>query len=309
MADQIVKALSSNQTTGESRCTKPFLLCELQEGKSDKLGHIVKDILWMGRNYAIYRTERGVYLHFSDVPAEEADQRSRFTDICPELCELRYFTSQMRSSFGSRFRSRPRLSKSSLYDHNMAQAIMLIMEKKVEPGKKIAEQALKMAVQRATNDNTIRYIRFCLLCWLGFLVAGAIALALISQEEFRRYVVAGMVGATGAVLSVATRLQSFQLQPCNQSNMNYWMSGVRVGIGALAGQILLLLASTILIEKTKALLPGGTLQWEGVAVLGILAGFAERLIPNLLGRTSEQVEQPVGTPVLAIRSESARSSS
>jgi len=94
MADPIVKALSSNQTTGESRCTKPFLLCELQEGKSDKLGHIVEDILWMGRNYAIYRTERGVYLHFSDVPAEEADQRSRFTDICPELCELRYFTSQ-----------------------------------------------------------------------------------------------------------------------------------------------------------------------------------------------------------------------
>ena len=60
MADPIVKALSSNQTTGESRCTKPFLLCELQEGKSDKLGHIVEDILWMGRNYAISHGKRCV---------------------------------------------------------------------------------------------------------------------------------------------------------------------------------------------------------------------------------------------------------
>jgi hypothetical protein len=165
MADHIATAFSSSQTTGESRCTKPFLLCELQEGKSDKLGHKVEDILWMGRNYAIYRTERGVYVHFSDVPAEEVEQRSRFTEICPELCELRYFTSQMHSSFGLRFGSRPGFSKSSLYDHNIAQAIMLVMEQKVEAGKRIAEQALKMAVQRATNDN--RYDMFVFALFVG----------------------------------------------------------------------------------------------------------------------------------------------
>jgi hypothetical protein len=94
---------------------------------------------------------------------------------------------------------------------------MLVIEGKKTLGKQIAQQALKMAVERVTNDNTIRYVRFCLLTWFVCSVLGVMGLAFL-PEYLKLYVVAGMSGATGAVLSVATRLEVFRLQPCNQSH-------------------------------------------------------------------------------------------
>ena len=56
--------------------TKPFFLCELAVGKKDKLGNKVEEILWLARNYAVYRSHRGVHVHFSDCAREEDDQRN-----------------------------------------------------------------------------------------------------------------------------------------------------------------------------------------------------------------------------------------
>ncbi len=302
MDDHTAVGLAKPVVNGNGLCTTPFLLCELREGKKDKLGHEVEEILWIGRNYAIYRSKKGVYVQFSDRPREEAVQRSSFTAISPELCELRYLTSQMHLAWNFGFGPRTDHHPSSLYDHNIAQALMLVMEHRIEEGKRLAQQALKMAVQRVTNDNTVRYFGFGLLFWAILIVVGILLLYLVPSQEHRIFVVAAMCGATGAVLSVATRLQAFQLQPCHRSNMNYWMSGTRVGIGLIAGLILLLLNPTILGVQVKGLIPmmGGAEVWQGAAVLGLIGGFAERLIPNLLRRTVDKMESPVGTPVQAV---------
>jgi len=280
-------------------CGKTFRLCDLMEGRNDKLGHKVEDILWIGQDYAIYCSEKGMYVQFSDSPEEEAAQRCRFTEISPEICELRYLTPQMH--LGGRFgfgRDHP-----SLYDHNIAQAMMLVMERKVEDGKQLAQQTLKMAVQRVTNDNTVRYLTSCLLVGVPAATVCCILLFLPLPPELRALIIAAMSGAIGAMLSVATRLQAFQLQPCNQSNMNYWMSITRVGIGFVAGPILLLLSHTILSEPMRNVVMGKEGEWQGIVVLGLIGGFAERLIPNLLQRTADKLESraPAGTPVQAIR--------
>jgi hypothetical protein len=51
----------------------------------------------------------------------------------------------------------------------MAQAVVLVMENKNQAdltrAKQLAGKTLSMAVQRATNDNMIRYLRVCLWCW------------------------------------------------------------------------------------------------------------------------------------------------
>jgi hypothetical protein len=300
MEDQTALRVVGRTTDGSGPCSKPFLLCDLQEGKKDKLGHEVREILWIGQSYAIYCSEKGMYVQFSDCSQEEADQRSRFTEISPEVCELRYLTPQMHSAWKFGF---GRHHSASLYDHNIAQAMMLVMEKKVEDGKRLAQQTLKMAVQRVTNDNTARYLASCLLCGILVVMACSILLShqLPSTPELRIFVVAAMSGATGAMLSVATRLQAFQLQPCNQSYMNYWMSGTRVGIGLIAGPILLLLSQTIFSEPMRSIVMGKGGEWQGVVVLGLIGGFAERLIPNLLRRTADTMESPTGTPVQAVR--------
>jgi hypothetical protein len=83
----------------------------------------------------------------------------------------------MRSRFQIRFFS-PLLRKpgDTLFEHNMAQAVMLILEDSLEEGKQIAQKALAMAVRRVTMDNTIRYVRSSLLFGISFMAAGAIAL-------------------------------------------------------------------------------------------------------------------------------------
>jgi hypothetical protein len=249
-------------------------------------------------------------VHFSDCKKEEEDQRKRFTKICPEVCELRYLTDQMS---GWKWWPRSHL-RDTLYARNMAQALMLMMENKEdkpesnEEAVKLAQQTLKMAVQRVTNDNTIRYVRACLTSAAVFVGIGALMLGWLKPSaDIQQYIVAGMFGAAGAVFSVVTRLEAFKLRPCDQSNMNYLMSIVRVLIGVMSGMALLLLGDTLLADMAKKLSgsqtgnTSGNLLWETVAVFGFVGGFAERLIPNILRQTIDKMESSAGTPVQAFR--------
>jgi len=147
-------------------CTIPFLLSDIAVGRNDKLGNKIAEILWLARNYAIYRSRRGVHVHFSN---------------CQE----------------------------------------------------------------------------------------------------------------------AARSQEFKLKPCHQSNMNHWMARLRIGIGVVAGIVILIMARTILGEAIGKSLVTGNNNWEAVATVGLIAGFTERLVPSLLQRTANQWESAAGTPVQA----------
>jgi hypothetical protein len=291
-------------------CTRPLLLCELAVDKPDRLHNTVREIFWAGMNYAIYCSDKGVEVQFSDNPEEEKQQRNKFTEICPELCELRYLTSQMRSRIHIPFWPIHRTPGDTLFEHNMAQAVMLIMEDKIEEGKQIAQKALAMAVRRVTMNNTIRYVRMSLVFSFISIAAGAFALTFRASlgAMGSAYVVAGMFGATGAVLSIATRLEAFQLQPCDESKMNYWMSATRVGMGMISAITLLLLANTVLDDPFHKLYPNLVwASWQSAALLGLIGGFAERLIPNLLNQTAGKMGPTDGTPVQAVRSDAAPS--
>ena len=45
------------------------------------------------------------------------------------------------------------------------------------------------------------------------------------------------------------------------------------------------------------------LKWQAAAVLGFVAGFAERLVPNMMRWTAGQMEPSFGTPAQAVRNE------
>src|SRR6202043_1818264 len=78
--------------------------------------------------------------------------------------------------------------------------------------KELAEKTLNMAVERVTNDNMIRYLRFCLLCWSALMIVALWVLwePIQFQSPFweavrphvaglKSYVIGGMFGATGAM--------------------------------------------------------------------------------------------------------------
>ena len=122
---------------GHAECeSDDFSLSTLRKDEKDRLGNTVKEILWIEKDYAVYCSDKGIYVQFSDCPQQRKVQRSQFTKIVPELCELRYLTAQMRRRNPLRHSSEPR---HTLYDHNMAQALMLAMEGEAPRAKQLAE--------------------------------------------------------------------------------------------------------------------------------------------------------------------------
>jgi hypothetical protein len=305
---------------------QPFRLDQLQIGKIDSLGRIVREVLFRGAAYAIYRSDRGVYVHFSDHEEQEREQRRVYSTICPELCELRYLTSQMR---GGLFNNVPLLGpvfhkRDSLYDHNIAQALMLLMESAAQKsanqaeaaaqmekrGREIAERALDMAVSRVTYDNTLRYVRTCVSFGAAWIAACLLFWRLLpAPAPTQPYLLASLMGAVGAVFSVVVRAQAFQLKPCEDTGMNKLVSAIRVGMGGMAGPALLLLVTTMF-EKTMEASLGHSFKLTAgmesevmptVALLGLLAGFAERLVPNLISKTADKTDMVGGTPVQSLK--------
>jgi hypothetical protein len=292
----------------EESCTSPFPLANIRVGKPDKLGHRVLDILWCGTDYAVYRSERGVYVHFSDNPERAQQQRVAFTQIAPELCELRFLTSHLHRNH--RRIDRPwswlglRPADRELYDHNVAQALMLTMENKLEPAKAIAKAALTMAVRRSTNDNTIRYVRSCMIVAVVWSLFMLLAQGFLTNPLAVNCATASIFGAIGAAFSIITRVDAFEMKPCQQSNMNYWMSGIRIIIGIIGGVMLLLLGRTLAngaILDTRLATPLVSDRWEIAATFGFVGGFSERLVKSLLRRTEDAVVPTAGTPVQEAR--------
>jgi hypothetical protein len=290
-------------------------LAHLAAGKPDSIGAMVKDVLFRGRDYAIYRSDRGVYVHFSDDKETEHKQRAAYVTLSVAICELRYLTSQMRPSALRSMIGRSS-DQDSLYDHNMAQALMLLMESVAQrtagqaaqadatekEANAIADRALNMAVQRNTTDNTIRYVVTCVIFGIGWLVVAlAFYLAYAHTQQAQYYVLASATGILGAVFSVIVRAQSFDLKPCDDSGMNKLMSLIRIGMGGIAGPVLFLLILTVAanalegsMDFTKDSASGGFIRM--VAIIGLIGGFAERLVPNLVQTAADRMESRAGTP-------------
>jgi hypothetical protein len=248
-----------------------FLLSQLKTGGPDCIGAKVLEIFFRGESYAIYRSDRGVYVQFSDDLAKSQAQRSEYVKVSVDICELRYLTSQMRPGW---------------IGHPNA-------DETVRQAQEIAKSALDRAIRRNMTDNTIRYVRTCVIfgaIWLAALLV--LFLVFRAKGELAHFLVASAMGIVGAVFSVIVRAQSFQLTPCDDSGMNDLMSSIRVGMGGLAGPALLLLLNTVFAGAMSN--TPNTLDM--IAIVGLIGGFAERLVPNLVQGAADKIGGSAATP-------------
>ena len=142
---------------------------------------------------------------------------------------------------------------------------------------------------------------------LGWIAAALLALWLSSsQPPLGTYLLASVMGALGAVFSVISRAGSLELKPCDDTRMNKLVSALRVGVGGLAGPLLLLLVTTVFAANVRPLgldLTSGTSELAKllplVALVGLVGGFAERMVPDLVASAAKKVGTVAGTPVQA----------
>jgi hypothetical protein len=303
-----ISPLAIAPTSGE--CGRAVSLHDIRRGEFDALGDRILQVCWLGADYAIYRTSVGVSAQFSDCAERAAWQRHAFMKISPELCELRFLTSEMRREGWLRQHLRKLFSRDSdgapldvIFDHNMAQALMLVMEGNEREARQVARAALDLAVKRTTNDNTIRYVKSSMkAAFVLSLVMLSLVISIYYQgilDLYTRYIVAGLSGMVGAFFSIMARVSSFEMKPCQSSNMNFWMARLRIGLGLIGGVSLLLLIEHPGIKGAVEV--KGLGDWQGAALVGFLGGFAERLAPSLFGRAARTIQQSAGTPVQEAR--------
>jgi len=263
-----------------------LLLPKIVLHAQDKKGEIIRQIYLSGEDYTIYRTRQGVNIHFADCRWRERQQRKAYSKISEKLCRLRFLTSQMAHWWFSGWFGRT----GNFYDHQIAEAINLIVLNDDDRASEILCDGVRLAEDRLTNENRIRYLVACLAACLAIALISGWALWLLpSTHDWAPYLLGGAAGAAGAVFSIATRVRDFNLNPCSRSVMNYVMGWLRVLIGFVAGAIILFTINGAAFGKgiaalfsTEKLTPLTDQNWICIALIGFLGGFAEQLVPNLL---------------------------
>jgi hypothetical protein len=287
------------QGCGGAFDTGTMLLAELAPGRPDKLGNRVAEIYCRGEDFCVYRSTFGVYVHFADCRAREREQRRALLPIAPRLCRLRYLSNQM---------ARDRLwrqGSGGFYDHEIGEAIALALQGEAAEADRILANGETLATERLRNEQRAAYFLSCLfatLLLIGTLCAAGLGTP-AGDPQFRAYAAAAAFGATGAAFSIATGVVALSLAPCQRSAMNHAMGALRVLIGALAGAAILLICNaTIIGEPVLKLLEKFTdadalvaldgRNWAWIGMLGLLGGFAERLVPDLLGTAAGRANGP-----------------
>jgi hypothetical protein len=92
------------------------------------------------------------------------------------------------------------------------------------------------------------------------------------------------------VLSIAIGIRARTVAIEGDWKSNAVDAAVRIGIGMISAAVLYLVLNSGLVSSISvggAALNGGAMSWQLALIVGVAAGFLERLVPDLLERGTE----------------------
>jgi hypothetical protein len=236
--------------------------------------------------YAIYRAQGRVHIQF----AKNNDEADKQIDRVSALLNLRHQTEALARQ----------LDASRNYDHQIANAMRMGLEGKAEIGQSLLEAACDRATAELKRRGRMQYLRSAgaLAVTVAFallLIGGGLLLASVDQLAPLSFSMAG--GALGALLSIAIAIQKRTVAPAGDPRTNRVDGQLRVVIAVLSAGTLSLLASTGFIAGLSLATgdgPGAAdtaptaseVTWQVAILIGLAAGFVERLVPDLLDKAS-----------------------
>lgn len=285
--DQLTQALAARATPGAGK-----RLAELQVGATDERNRLILRILAEAADrYIVYRAinasalsndgqERRAQLahsrvcvHLSDHPetrALQVDSLSQVSDLRIKVAGL--INGRWRDPYFERAFA-DALGMAAALDVTNARARLteLLAELQHESGR--IGQAWQMA--------------FSCVAWAAF-----VSVLFLFSEHIHPFEqpgtnvwLAAKAGATGALFSIATMFNKRALAPDNKKIRIALEATMRVGSGVIAGGALLLALSSGFFTKPVGGDSGVQIaNWMYVVVIGFLAGFVERLVPDLFDK-------------------------
>ena len=247
--------------------------------------------------YAVYRTCDRVMVQFADDRDREAAQRHALAPLNPVRGEINGLVDGWRSS-----RSKRKRGKAECHDRRVGDALVVALEDDV-----VSAATLLDAIKQDIIDDRVATARFWYLTAafgvgviLGLLIARIADKWTAPRMDLAQ---AAIAGAAGAFFSIALAIRGRTVLPDLRWVANAMDAALRVVIGLMGGALLIALVRAGVVNIAFGNTPlGSTNDWLYVLIVGFIAGFSERFVPDLLAKASGSTDGPPKPPAKATES-------
>jgi hypothetical protein len=247
---------------------------DIRKGQLDCRGEEVEFVYVRRRNlFAIYRSSGRILVQYADDEKEARNQVANIAELLPLRDRLQYLVRDMDSP--------------DAYQWQIAESLRLALDGQKEAAKHMMQGAIDNIIAMGVSQGRTTYLLYAglsVMAVIALLVTAASAIIIIKGGDpgfaLDSLMQATGSGAIGALLSTAIALRARTLSTDGGWKSNIVDSAARIMIGVISGAVLyLVLASGLGGSLT---LPTDDRAWKIVLLAGFLAGFLERLVPDLL---------------------------
>jgi hypothetical protein len=254
---------------------------DIKKYQLDARGEKIEFVFFRRCNcFAIYRSSGRIMVQYADDETEAKKQVANIAELLPLRDRLQYLVSDMESP--------------DAYRWQIAESLRLGLDGQKDAAKNTMQAAIDNINAKRVSEGRTAYLLYAavlVIAAIGLLGAVAAAIWLVGHstpEAFQAglgyLMLATGSGAMGAMLSTAIALRARSVATDGSWKSNVVDSAMRIMIGLISAAVLYLLLDSQLLAKfalsTKDMTPD--VLWKAALLIGFLAGFLERLVPDLL---------------------------
>jgi hypothetical protein len=267
-------------------------VADIRKSQQDCRGEKIDFVFFRRRNFAIYRSGGRIMVHFSDDEAVARQQIADTAELLPLRDRLQYLVSDLAAPHG--------------YQWQIAESLRLGLDGQKDAAKRTMLAAIDDIIAMRMSRGRTEYLLYAgLAAALVVICAGAAALWFVlnpsgpdvasARVGLGHLLMATGSGAMGALLSTAIALRVRTVATDGDFKSNVVDSAIRILIGVISAAVLYLILDSRLLAGVKLAtnIVDDDMIWKIALLAGFVAGFLERLVPDLLENKLAPASKPV----------------